>query len=319
MKSFSQYIKEANGKEATFTFGRFNPPTIGHEKLLDKVKSVAGSSDYFIYASQKTDPKKDPLDYTVKVKFMRKMFPRHARNIILDKGVKNVFDILVQLYDKGYTKVSMVVGSDRVREFDAIANKYNNVKARHGFYNFDGGVTIISAGHRDPDAEGVEGMSASKMREAVTNSDFQTFTKGLPSGFKGAQELFNAVRAGMGLKESFSFREHIQLESVSDVREAYVQGALFTKGDSVVDKLTEEVYTVAVLGANYVIVESSDGKKKRKWLEDVELLDEKLSIADGIEKWISDFVDSNAPQFKGKTKEQRIKMAIAAFNSAKGN
>lgn len=319
MKSFGQYLKEAkNGKSVTFTFGRFNPPTIGHEKLIEKVYSIADGGDYFIYASQSNDAKKNPLDYQSKIKFMRKMFPRFARNIILDKSIKSVFDVLTQLYGKGYTRVQMVVGSDRVREFDAIANKYNNVKGRHGFYNFEGGVRIISAGERDPDADDVSGMSASKMRAAAAANDFTTFSKGLPSSFKQGTDMFNELRKAMGLSESHTFREHVQLESVSDIREAYIQGELFAKGDTVVDKVSSEVYTVASLGANYVIVEGSDGKKSRKWLDDIESLNEKLSVADGIEKWISDFVDSDAPQFKGKSKEKRIAMAIAAFNDAKG-
>ena len=318
MKSFGQYLNEAkNGKSATFTFGRFNPPTVGHEKLIEKVYKSADGGDYFVYASQSNDAKKNPLDYQTKIKYMRKMFPRFARNIILDKSIKSVFDVLTQLYDKGYTRVQMVVGSDRVREFDALTNKYNNVKGRHGFYNFEGGVKVISAGERDPDADDVSGMSASKMRAAASANDFASFSKGLPSSFKLGTELFNDLRKAMGLSESRSFREHVQLESVSDVREAYVQGDLFEKGDSVVDVKTEEVYTVASLGANYVIVESSDGKKLRKWLEDIERLDEKLSPEDGVEAWIRDFIDSDAPQFKGKSKQKRIDMAIAAFNSAK--
>jgi len=319
MKTFGQYIKEATeGKSATFTFGRFNPPTIGHEKLIEKVHSLANGGSYFIYTSQSNDNTKNPLDYQTKVKYMRKMFPRYARNIILDKSIKSVFDVLTQLYDKGYTRIQMVVGSDRVREFDAITNKYNNVKGRHGFYNFEGGINVVSAGQRDPDSDGVEGMSGTKLRGYVSDNNFAKFSEVMPKGFKEAQALFNDVRKGLGLSESYSFREHIQFESVSDTREAYVQGDLFNKGDTVVDKSSAELYTVASLGANYVIVEGYDGKKSRKWLEDIEPLDEKLSVSDGIEKWISDFVDSDAPQFKGKSKEKRIAMAIAAFNDAKG-
>jgi len=271
-KGFAQYITEA-AKEVTITFGRFNPPTTGHEKLLDTVAKVARGSKYLVYASQSTDPKKNPLDYTTKVKYMRKMYPRHARSIMLDKSVRNIFDILVKLYDQGYNKVNMVVGSDRVKEFEALTNKYNNVKGRHGFYNFEGGVNIVSAGERDPDAEGVAGMSASKMRAAAESNDFATFAKGLPKGFKDSQALFNDVRKGMGLKESYNYREHIQLETVSEEREAYVAGTLFNEGDEIVIKENDEVGKISSLGANYVLVEMSDGKKLRKWLDDVELLE----------------------------------------------
>jgi len=272
-KGFAEYVTEAT-KEVTFTFGRFNPPTTGHEKLLDTVAKVARGSKYMVYASQSADAKKNPLDYSTKVKYMRKMYPRHARSIMMDKGVRNVFDILTNLYKAGYNKVNMVVGSDRVPEFEALTNKYNNVKGKHGFYNFEGGVNIVSAGERDPDAEGVAGMSASKMRAAATANDFAAFAKGLPRGFKDGQALFNDVRKGMGLKESYNYREHLQLEKVSEEREAYIQGELFTEGDIVVVKENDEVGQVIMLGSNYVLIEMSDGKKLRKWIDDLEKIDE---------------------------------------------
>ena len=272
-KSFTQYIAEAK-KEITFTFGRLNPPTIGHGKLFDSVARVASGGTYRIYVSQSQDPKKNPLEYTQKVKYIRKMFPKHARSVILDRDIRSLFDVLTELYDQGYTQANFVVGSDRVSEFERLTAKYNGVKGRHGFYNFQGGVNVISAGERDPDAEGVTGMSASKMRSAASANDFQTFSKGLPSGFKDAKDLFNDVRKGMGLTESHDFRSHIQLEPVSDDREAYVEGTLFEQGDSVVITQTEEVGNITFLGSNYVIVETAEGKKYRKWISDVERLDE---------------------------------------------
>ena len=272
-KGFAEYVTEAT-KEVTFTFGRFNPPTIGHEKLLDTVAKVARGNKYMVYASHSADPKKNPLDYTTKVKYMRKMYPRHARSIMLDNNVRNVFDILTKLYTAGFNKVNMVVGSDRVPEFEALTNKYNNVKGRHGYYNFEGGVNIISAGERDPDAEGVTGMSASKMRAAAAANDFASFSKGLPRAFKDGQALFNDVRTGMGLKESYNYREHIEFKSVSEEREAYVQGELFAEGNVVVVKESDEVGQVIMLGSNYVLVEMSDGRKLRKWLTDVEKIEE---------------------------------------------
>lgn len=271
IKSFSEYISESV-KEITISFGRLNPPTIGHEKLLDSLARVAARGPYRLYVSQSQDPKKNPLEYTQKVKYIRKMFPRHARSVILDKSIHNIFDVLTKLYEEGFTQVNMVVGSDRVTEFETITNKYNAVKGRHGFYNFEGGVNVISAGERDPDAEGVTGMSASKMRSAAKANDFQTFFKGIPSGFKDGKDLFNDVRKGMGLNESHDFRTHIQLEPVSEDRESYVAGNLFEKGDDVIITETEEVGTISFLGSNYVIVETSEGKKYRKWISDVEPL-----------------------------------------------
>lgn len=272
-KSFSEYVTEAK-KEITITFGRFNPPTIGHEKLLDAVAKVARGSKYMVFASQSNDAKKNPLDYATKIKYMRKMFPRHARAIQLDKSVKNLFDILVKVYDQGYNRINMVVGSDRVQEFEVLTSKYNAVKGRHGFYNFEGGVNVISAGERDPDSEGVSGMSASKMRAAAQANNFSLFTKGLPKGFKDDKALFNDLRTAMGLKESHDYRQHIQLQSVSEEREAYVTGELFDQGDLIAIKESDEVGTVIMLGSNYVLVEMSDGKKLRKWLTDVEKIEE---------------------------------------------
>jgi len=275
-KSFTQYITEAK-KEITITFGRLNPPTVGHGKLLDSVARVASGGPYRIYVSQSQDSKKNPLDYRTKVKYIRKMFPKHARSVVMDTKIRNIFDVLTKLYEEGYNQVNMVVGSDRVGEFEKITNKYNGVKGRHGFYNFQGGVNIISAGDRDPDAEGVTGMSASKLRQAAASNDLQSFMKGMPRGFDDAKDLFNDVRKGMGLNESHDFRTHIQLQSVSEDREAYVSGNLFSEGDSVVITATEEVGTISFLGANYVIVETTEGKKYRKWISDVERLDESVA------------------------------------------
>ena len=274
IKNFSSYLIEEN-REVYFTFGRMNPPTIGHGKVMDVLASKSGKSDYKVYLSQSVNPKKDPLSYADKVKHTRKMFPKHARQVILDKGVRSVFDIAVKLYDQGYTKVNMVVGADRIREFEVLLAKYNGTKARHGFYKFQK-ISIISAGQRDPDATGVEGMSASKQRDNASKNDYTTFSQGVPTSMSDAdtRKLFNDVRNGMGLKEEHQFSRHIQLETVSETREAYVQGSLFAVGDEVVIKDTDEIATVAVLGTNYVIIES-DGKKMRKWLDAVELIEKK--------------------------------------------
>ena len=275
IKNFSQYLVEEE-REVFFTFGRMNPPTIGHGKVIDTIVKKSKGSDYKIFLSQSQGPK-DPLSYSDKVKHMRKMFPKHGRNIIVDKSVKNVFDIATKLYDMGYRKITMVVGQDRLREFDVLLNKYNGKKARHGFYNFES-INVVSAGQRDPDAEGVEGMSASKQRENAKENNYQAFSQGVPSSMsdKDARKLFNDVRKGMGLKEERSFKRHVDLGKLDDTREAYVQGELFELGDTVVIKESEEIGIVSVLGANYVIVECGD-KKLRKWLDAVELVEKKAT------------------------------------------
>lgn len=285
-KGFAEYVTEET-KEIVVAWGRYNPPTIGHEKLMTVVKKVAGSGQYRIYASQSQDPKENPIEYKSKVKYMRRMFPKHARNIMLEPKIRTMFDLMTKLYDEGFTKVTVVAGSDRVTEYDVTLNKYNNVKGRHGFYNFQGGVNIVSAGQRDPDAKGAAGMSASKMRAAASANDLSTFSKGLPRDFKDAQALFNDVRKGMGLKESYNYREHIEFSPISEEREAYVQGSLFAEGDLVAIKESDEVGQVIMLGANYVLVEMSDGKKLRKWIDSVEKIEEgafSAAAKDKIEK-----------------------------------
>ena len=272
IKNFSQYLVEEE-REVYFTFGRMNPPTVGHGKVMDTLASKSGKADYKVYVSQSQNPKKDPLTYNQKVKHIRKMFPKHARNVMMDKKIKNVFDVAASLYDQGYRNVTMVVGEDRIIEFKTLLNKYNGVKARHGFYNFKR-INIVSAGARDPDAEGVEGMSASKQRANASANDFVSFSQGVPRTMsnKDARSLFNDVRKGMGLSEERSFKNHVELTPVSETREQYVQGNLYQVGDSVVIKESEELGVVSFLGSNYVIVECGD-KKYRKWLDAVELVE----------------------------------------------
>jgi len=250
VKSFIQY-NEDKKKEVVFTFGRFNPPTTGHEKLMNKLASVAIGSNYRVYASHSNDAKKNPLQYDEKVKIMRKMFPKHGRNIILDSRIKNVFDVATSLYDQGYTRIVMVVGSDRVAEFRKLLNKYVGVKGRHGFYEFPDGIDVISAGERDPDAEGVTGMSASKMRAAAVAGDFKSFSQGLPRSYGEDMTLFNLLRKRMGLKEKVNFRKHIQLPQLSTIRERYVAGDIFNVGDTVYSGNNE--ITIAERRTNFII------------------------------------------------------------------
>ena len=198
-QSFTQ-ITEAKDKGVTFTFGRFNPPTVGHMKLAAKMKSVSKGHDVHIYTSHTTDKKKNPLTNSQIRKFMNPMLPR---GIDVQKAdAKTVFDVAVSLYDRGYRMVQMVVGSDRIREFDTLLNKYNGVKARHGYYKFES-IKVISAGERDPDAQGDVGMSASKMRQFVNMGQEKEFITALPKGYRLGKELYKAVQKGMGIREDF--------------------------------------------------------------------------------------------------------------------
>ena len=269
INGFKQYLEEQSSV-GYLVFGRFNPPTTGHEKLLDKLAKTARGSNYFIFTSHSTDSKKNPLDYSTKIKFMRKMFPKHARNIIMDKSAKMWYDAVMHIYNKGFKNLVMVVGSDRVQKFEKILNDYNGKKAKHGMYKFDT-IKVVSAGERDPDSDDVSGVSASKQRENAKNNDFRKFSIGLPKGVNDslAKDLFNAVRKGMNLNENKSFAQHVMLAPVSETRESYISGELYAIGSSVRLKESKEVGTVRHRGSNYLIVEFDDNKK-RVWLDAVE-------------------------------------------------
>ena len=270
---FSQFLVEEESV-VYFTFGRMNPPTIGHGKLLDTLSKKARRSPYRIFLSQSNDKKKNPLQYKDKVKHVRKMFPKHARSIILNNKVKTPFHALSFLYDQGYKKVVMIAGSDRVTQYDVRLNKYNGKKGDHGFYNFEGGVKIISAGERDSDADGAEGASGTKQRKYAVANDFTGFSKSLPVNMSNAnaKRLFNDVRSGLGLKEEKQFKNHIQLEPVSDLREAYLRDNIFEEGEKVVLTKKGIVGNIKYLGTNYLIIESK-GETWRCWLDDVSKID----------------------------------------------
>lgn len=272
INSFKHYLIEEE-KTAYFTFGRMNPPTTGHEKLMNELSKKSGNNSYRVYLSQSTDKKKNPLDFKYKVKTVRKFFPKHARSVMLNKKVKTVFDAVTEMYNDGFKNITMVVGSDRINEFSTLLKKYNGVKGRHGLYNFNK-INVISAGDRDPDADDISGMSASKMRSLANEGDFTQFSQGLPRNVSNAdaKKVYNEVRKGMGLKEQLDYFNKLHFEPVSEKREAYVKGNLFNIGDNVVVMATDEVGRVTSLGSNYVIIESNN-KLLRKWIDDVELLE----------------------------------------------
>ena len=216
MKSFKDIV-EINSQTAVFAFGRFNPPTAGHLKLAMKVKQVAGSDDGFIYTSHSQDPKKNPLDYRTKTKFMKLLF-RPAKVTVSTSNSRTVFDVVVDLYNQGYRSIKMVAGSDRIKEFEGLLTKYNGVKGRHGFYNFKN-IQVVSAGERDPDAEGIAGMSASKMRAMAFDGDEKGFISALPKTFRQGKQLYKAVRKGMALTEEFHhIPEYIRNDIGRDIR-----------------------------------------------------------------------------------------------------
>ena len=214
----------------TIAFGRFNPPTIGHEKLLNTVSTSSDDGDYIIVPSRTQDKKKNPLDADTKVSVMRQMFPQHSEKIVNDPANRTIFDVLKKAHMDGYTNVRIVGGGDRVVEFEKLSNNYNG--KLYQFYN----VEVRSAGERDPDSEDdVSGMSASKQRKAAAEGDFKTFRKGVPSSMndKQARELYNMIRSSMNIKEGWSLWEIAPKFDWKNLRENYITEKIYKVGELV--------------------------------------------------------------------------------------
>ena len=250
----------------TLVFGRFNPPTVGHKKLLDASRTASGDGDLRIYPSRSVDPKKNPLEPDDKVEIMQMMFPDHAEDIINDSNVKTIFDALKLADEDGYSDVKIVVGSDRVSEFDSLSQKYNG-----DLYNFDS-IETISAGERDADAEGVEGMSASKMRKAAAENDFETFRSGIPDNVSDeeAKTIMKTVRNAMQLtNESWSLWQIAPKFDMWNLRENYVNKKIFRMGDIVENLNTGLVGEIIRRGANHLICVTQEGFMFKSWIKDV--------------------------------------------------
>ena len=253
----------------TVAFGRFNPPTVGHGKLLAAAKKASAGEDMKIYPSRSQDAKKNPLDPDMKVSFMKKMFPDYAENIINDDEMKSIFNVLTTADEQGYRNVNIIVGSDRQSEFENLATKYNG-----DLYNFEQ-IRVISAGVRDADAEGVEGMSASKMRKAVMDDDFKAFRSGTPKELDDGdtQALFDAVRAGMGIKKKKAeVAEMWEIAPKYDqrgLREQYVNGLIYRLGDIVESLHTGLVGTIIRRGTNHLICVTKEDYMFKSWIRDV--------------------------------------------------
>ena len=251
--------------DLTVVFGRFNPPTIGHQKLLDAAKKAAGKGRLKIYPSRSQDKKKNPYDPDEKVDVMRQMFPDHAENIVNDPNSRTIFDVLKQGHDDGHSSVKIVVGADRVKEFAKLSGDYNGK-----LYDFSG-VEIVSAGDRDPDAEGIEGMSASKMRKAAVDNDFNTYRTGIPKNIddKTAKMMMNNLRKKMQVKEGWSLWEIAPKFDWKNLRENYVTDKIFRK-DTVIENLNHGlVGKIIRRGTNYVIAVTEDNIMFKSWLRDI--------------------------------------------------
>ena len=253
----------------TIVFGRFNPPTVGHEKLLQAAEKAAIGGELKIYPSRTNDPKKNPIDPDMKISYMKKMFPDYEEQIINDPEMVSIFNVLVTAAEDGYRNINIVVGADRQAEFENLANKYNGE-----LYDFKE-IRVISAGVRDADAEGVEGMSASKMRKAVQDDDFDAFRRGMPKKLNNAdtQALFDAVRTGMGTKKKKkNVTEVWQIAPRIDqkgLRENYVKGLIYRIGDIVESLNTGLIGKIIRRGTNHLICVTEEDYMFKSWIRDV--------------------------------------------------
>ena len=249
----------------TVAFGRFNPPTTGHEKLLDKVAKSSDEGDYIIVPSRSQDKKKNPLDADQKVSVMRQMFPNHSERIVNDAANRTIFDVLKKAHNDGYAGVRIVGGADRQKEFDKLVNTYNGK-----MYQFDN-IEVQSAGDRDPDSDDITGMSASKQRKYAAENDFDNFLKGVPSAMnkKVAKELFNSIRAGMNIKEGWNLWEIAPRFDWESLREHFVGKKIYQVGDLVENLNTGLVGRIIRRGTNYLICVTEDKIMFKSWINDV--------------------------------------------------
>ena len=263
--------KKGDGGTLTLAFGRFNPPTVGHEKLISAAEKASVGGDLKIYPSRTQDNKKNPLDPDMKVSYMRKMFPKFKEQVINDPEMKSIFDVLVAANEEGYKNINIVVGADRQGEFENLAQKYNGQ-----LYDFDL-IRTISAGPREEDATGIEGVSASKQRKAVVDDDFNAFKRGLPKGINDgdAMALFSAVRQGMKIKAAAKVKEDFadwQIAPRYDqqtLREHYVTKKIFNIGDIVENLNTGLVGRILRRGTNYLICVTEQDNMFKSWIRDV--------------------------------------------------
>jgi phosphopantetheine adenylyltransferase len=300
MKNFRQLINELPSRKIVFTFGRFQPPTVGHELLVKAVQRVAKSqkADHVIYTSRSQDKKKNPLDVKRKVYYLKRMFPQ--ANIVGAGETTRTFIEVAKELNKRYKQIVMVAGSDRVTEYNRILNEYNGKE-----FNFET-IQVVSAGERDPDADDASGMSGTKMRELAKKGDFSTFKKGLPSTLTttDARRLMNDIRVGIGMEE---LKEEVKFET-DLLREMYHKGDIFLVGQIVESK--GQKFEIVDRGANYLSVVDRKGNISKKWLTDVKMV--KTIKEDYTEGHMG---TTNQVSYKGYTTKNfdHCKMAVDAF------
>ena len=265
----AEIMGEPSSEGAVVVFGRFNPPTTGHEKLLKSAGTEASrtGADLRIYPSRSVDAKKNPLQPGTKIEYMQKMFPDFAESIKDDPNAKTIFDVLIACQNLAYKSVTIVVGQDRLAEFQGLAQKYNG-----DLYEFEE-IKVISAGQRDADAEGLEGMSASKMRDAAAKDDFKAFAKGIPNiGNMDKKNLYNILQKSMGVKKSELAAETWTYAPKLDpfgLRVAYLKEQCFKVGSLVENVNTGVKGRITRRCSNHVIVQTPEHTMFKAWLKDL--------------------------------------------------
>ena len=255
----------------TLAFGRFNPPHAGHQQLMDIAAASAEEEEggeYIIVPSRSQDEKKNPLDADTKVSMMRNLFPQHSERIVNDGANRTIFDVLKKAHNDGFTNVRIVAGQDRVKEFDKLSQNYNGQ-----LYQFDN-IEVASSGDRDPDSEGVEGLSSSRMRLAAAEGDFKTFRSGLPEGTprKDAIALFDTVRTGMNVQEMgecWNIWEIAPKYDLENLRESYIAKEIFNIGDKVQNLNTGMIGRIIRRGANHLICVAENNIMFKSWVKDL--------------------------------------------------
>jgi phosphopantetheine adenylyltransferase len=272
MKDYKQLIKELPAKSVVFAFGRFNPPTIGHELLVKAVKKLAQqrNADHVIYASRSQDAKKNPLSVEKKVKYLKLMFK--STNFAAANDQERTFIEAAKALNKKYKNIIMIAGSDRIAEFKRLLNTYNGKE-----FNFDT-IEVVSAGERDPDADDATGMSASKMRSLAVKGSYSEFKKGLPSSVRDidGKRLMNDIRDGMGLEP---IKEQIILVK-DELREKFFRGEIFNEGDIV--ESAGERFTIVKRGSNHLLLKEASGNLVSKWIQDVQPTEEKEDMNEAL-------------------------------------
>ena len=274
----------------TIAFGRFNPPTVGHQKLMDAVASSSDDGDYIIIPSRSEDKKKNPLPVDRKAAIMRQLYPDHAEKIVNNPGNRTIFDVMRTAHNDGYANIRIVGGGDRVKEYEKLANKYNG-----STYQFDN-IEVVNAGDRDPDSDGTDGMSASKMRKAAAKNDFRAFKTGMPKGMDNnvLMSIFTELQDAMGIKRE----EKVTAENWEiaprlygqELREEYIKENIFNIGDIISHDSTGMVGEIVRKGANHLICVTEDKRMFKAWTQQVSVVESTEKITTKFGTSFRDFI-----------------------------